>query len=144
MKLTEYVTKDEVRRVCKKMKLRDWTRIKDPKISLKEAKIVLKQIDRAGLKIDPEQFRRGLAVELEHGTRFTEANITNNHPILTGRIVLAHLFETLDYYMRLDISEAEADLFKAVAAKNIAKVRMNSRKAIKARVVLARAEGRKL
>ena len=84
MKLTEYVTKDEVRRVCKKMKLRDWTRIKDPKISLKEAKIVLKQIDSAGLKIDPEQFRIGLGVVLEHGMRFKAANITNNHPVITG------------------------------------------------------------
>src|SRR5664280_3754533 len=57
VKLPEYVTKEEVRRVCKKLKLRDWTKIKAPKISLKEAKIVLKQIDSAGLKIDPEQFR---------------------------------------------------------------------------------------
>lgn len=144
MKLPEYVTREEVRRVCKKLKLRDWTKIKDPKISLKEAKIVLKQIDGAGLKIDPEQFRRGLVVELEHGTRFKEANITNNHPIVTGKIVLAHLFETLDYYMRLDISEAEADLFKAVAAKNIGKVRASYRKAIDARNGLARAEARGL
>lgn len=144
MKLPEYVTKKEVRRVCKGLKLSDWTKIKAPKISLKEAKIVLKKIDRAGLKIDPEQFRRGLEVEFEHGTRFKEANVTNNHPILTGKIVLSHLFETLDYYTRLNLAEREGELFKAVAAKNIEKVRTSYRKAITARAVLAKAEARNL
>jgi len=144
MKLPEYVTKEEVQRVCKGLKLRDWTKIKAPKISLKEAKIVLKQIDSAGMKIDPEQFRRGLEVEFEHGTRFKEANITNNHPVITGKIVLAHIFETLDYYMRLDITEIEGRLFKAVAAKDIKQVRMNYQKAIDARIVLAKAEARNL
>ena len=144
MKLPEYITKEEVRRICKGLKLRDWTKIKTPKISLKEAKIVLKQIDSAGLKIDPEQFRRGLEVEFEHGTRFKEANVTNNHPVITGNIVLAHMFETLDYYMSLDITEIEGRLFKAVAAKNIKQVRMNYQKAIDARIVLAKAEARNL
>lgn len=144
MKLPEYVTKMEVRRVCKKLKLSDWTKIKTPKISLKEAKIVLKKIDRAGLKIDPEQFRKGLEVEFEHGTRFKEANVTNNHPILTGKIVMAHMFETLDYYTRLDLTEIEGELFKAVAAKNIERVRASYQKAITARVALAKAEARNL
>ena len=142
--MPEYITKEEVRRICKGLKLRDWTKIKTPKISLKEAKIVLKQIDSAGLKIDPEQFRRGLEVEFEHGTRFKEANITNNHPVITGNIVLAHMFETLDYYMSLDITEIEGRLFKAVAAKDIKQVRMNYQKAIDARIVLAKAEARNL
>jgi len=142
--LPEYVTKEEVQRVCKGLKLRDWTKIKAPKISLKEAKIVLKQIDSAGMKIDPEQFRRGLEVEFEHGTRFKEANVTNNHPVITGKIVLAHIFETLDYYMRLDITEIEGRLFKAVASKNIEQVRINYQKVIDARIVLAKAEARNL
>jgi hypothetical protein len=144
MKLPEYITKEEVRRICKGLKLRDWTKIKTPKISLKEAKIVLKQIDSAGLKIDPKQFRRGLEVEFEHGTRFKEANVTNNHPVITGNIVLAHMFETLDYYISLDITEIEGRLFKAVAAKDIKQVRMNYQKAIDARIVLAKAEARNL
>jgi len=144
MKLPEYVTKEEVQRVCKGLKLRDWTKIKAPKISLKEAKIVLKQIDSAGMKIDPEQFRRGLEVEFEHGTRFKEANVTNNHPVITGKIVLAHIFETLGYYMRLDITEIEGRLFKAVASKNIEQVRINYQKVIDARIVLAKAEARNL
>jgi len=36
-------------------------------------------------------------VELEHGTRFKDANVTNNHPLLTGKIVFAHLKESLYY-----------------------------------------------
>jgi len=144
MKLPEYVTKQEVQRVCKELKLRDWTKIKEPKITLNEAKILMKQIDPAGLKIDPEQFRVGLEVELEHGIRFKEANVTNNHPLITARIILAHMFETLDYYMRLDIAEIEGDLFKAVAAGNITKVKKYYGKAVNARIALAKAEAKKL
>lgn len=59
-------------------------------------------------KIDPEQFRRGLEVEMEHGTMFPEANVTNDDPILTGKIALAHLLEIPDYYTRLDKMEKEA------------------------------------
>lgn len=50
----------------------------------------------------------------EHGTRYRNANATNNHPILIGAIVLAHLEETLDYYDRLDVAELEGDILKAV------------------------------
>lgn len=144
MKLPQYVTKEKIRRACKNLKLSDWTKIKTPKISLEEAKIVLQQIDSAGLKIDPEQFRIGLEVEFEHGVRFKQANVTNNHPVISGKIVLAHMFETVDYYMRLDLSEIEAGLSRAVTAKDIEKVRKNYQKAINARIVLAKAEARSL
>ena len=50
---------------------------------------------------------------MEHGLAFPDANVTNNHPILTGKIVLAHLKEMLDYYLRLEVAELEGDLFKA-------------------------------
>ncbi len=40
-------------------------------------------------------------------------NVTNNHPLLAARIVLAHLKEMLDYYTRLEIAELEGDMFKA-------------------------------
>ncbi|MBA4373397.1 MAG: hypothetical protein C0402_11130 [Thermodesulfovibrio sp.] len=144
MKLPEYITKEEVQRVCRELKLRDWTKIKDPKVTLLEAKIILKQIDSAGLKIDPEQFRIGLEVELEHGTRFKEANITNNHPVITAKVVLAHMFETLDYYMRLDIAELEGDLFRAIAASNMQKIQKYSKKLLDARMVLNKAEAKRL
>jgi hypothetical protein len=59
-------------------------------------------------KIDLEQFRRGLEVELEHGTRDPETNVTSDDLSLTGKIAWAHLKEFPDYYTRLDKLEAEA------------------------------------
>jgi hypothetical protein len=64
-------------------------------------------------KVDPEQFRRGLEVELEHGARDPETNVTNDDIILTGKIAWAHLKEFPDYYTRLDKLEAEADRYWA-------------------------------
>ena len=61
-------------------------------------------------KIDLAQFRMGLEVELEHGTRFPKANVTNDDPILTGKIAYAHLLEFPDYYTRLAELEKEAKL----------------------------------
>jgi hypothetical protein len=60
-------------------------------------------------KVDLEQFRRGLEVELEHGARDPETNVTNDDLILTGKIAWAHLKEIRDYYTRLDKLEAEAE-----------------------------------
>ena len=74
------------------------------------------------MDIPPEAFRKGLEVELEHGTRFGDANVTNNHPILTGKIVIAHLKETMDYYERIEVAEVEGDLLKAVLGKNMEKI----------------------
>ncbi len=64
-------------------------------------------------KIDLEQFRMGLAVELEHGLRSPETNVTNDDELTTGKIALAHLYEFPDYYTRLDQLEKEADLYWA-------------------------------
>lgn len=64
-------------------------------------------------KVDPEQFRRGLEVELEHGARDPETNVTNDDITLTGKIAWAHLKEFPDYYTRLDKLEAEADAYWA-------------------------------
>jgi hypothetical protein len=83
-----------------------------------------------------EDFRMGLEVELEHGTMFDDANVTNNHPLLTGMIVLAHMKETLDYYQRLDVAEIEGDLLKAVLSKNLDKIRIKYKKLIKAQASL--------
>lgn len=52
-------------------------------------------------QVDLEQFRMGLAVELEHGVRDPRTDVTGNNPILTGKIALAHLKELPDYYTRL-------------------------------------------
>lgn len=64
-------------------------------------------------KVDPEQFRRGLEVELEHGARDPETNVTNDDLALTGKIAWAHLKEFPDYYTRLDKLETEADAYWA-------------------------------
>jgi hypothetical protein len=58
-----------------------------------------------------EQFRKGLAVELEHGSHDPQTNVTNNDEILTGKIALAHLKEYPDYYDRLARLESEAEDF---------------------------------
>jgi len=78
----------------------------------------------------------GLEVELEHGTMFDDANVTNNHPVLTGMIVLAHMKETLDYYERLDVAEVDGDLLKAVLSRNLDKIETKYKKLIKAQAVL--------
>ena len=59
---------------------------------------------------DVEQFRMGLDVELEHGKRSPSTNVTDDDPIMTGKIALAHLNEFPDYYTRLAVLEKEADL----------------------------------
>lgn len=64
-------------------------------------------------KVDIEQFRRGVEVELEHGARDPETNVTNDDLTLTGKIAWAHLKEFADYYTRLDKLEADADAYWA-------------------------------
>ena len=60
-------------------------------------------------KFDIEQYRMGLDVELEHGKVDPHTNVTNDDPIITGKIALAHLNEFPDYYTRLDKREKEAE-----------------------------------
>ena len=60
---------------------------------------------------DVEQFRIGLNVELEHGTINSITNVTNDDPIMTGKIALAHLNEFPDYYKRLEIMEEAAEKY---------------------------------
>jgi hypothetical protein len=144
MKLPEYITIDEVRRVCKNLGIRDWTTLKEPAATIEEAQKILAEVNTGGMRIDPEQFRAGLDVELEHGTRFKDANVTNNHPVITGMIVLAHMKESLDYYMLLDVAEAEGDLTTAVAAGNTDKIKKYYRKLSEARARLSDAEAKQV
>ena len=132
MELPEYVTIDEVKRICEEIGLRDWSQISDPSVSEEEASTILDIVNTQGMKIPLEAFRKGLEVELEHGTRFHDANVTNNHPILTGKIVIAHLKETMDYYERIDVAEMEGDLLKAVLSKNMEKIQSKYKKLIEA------------
>lgn len=66
------------------------------------------KIDFAKEKFDLDEFTVGVNIELEHGTKYSECNVTKNDPILTGKIALAHLKEFPDYYTRLKQLEEEA------------------------------------
>ena len=76
-----------------------------------EARVVGQRIgiDWAKGDVDIEQFRLGLAVELEHGSRDPATDVTHNDEVITGKIVLAHLYELPDYYTRLAAMERDAD-----------------------------------
>jgi Protein of unknown function (DUF5661) len=65
-------------------------------------------IDWATSPFDVEQFRMGMDVELEHGARDPETNVTDDDALTTGKIALAHLHEFPDYYTRLNRMEEEA------------------------------------
>ena len=95
-------------------------------------------------QISTERFQKGLEVEMEHGLEYSDANVTNNHPILTAKIVLAHLKEMLDYYDRLEVAELEGDLLKAIIAGDVAKIRNEYGKLVAARMTLARREQEQL
>jgi hypothetical protein len=136
MKLPEYITADEVKRICNEIGLRDWSKITDPTVSEEEASTILDIVNIKGMNIPLDAFRKGLEVELEHGTRFEDANVTNNHPILTGKIVIAHLKETMDYYERIDVAEMEGDLLKAILSRNIEKIESKYKKLIEAQKLL--------
>lgn len=136
MKLPEYVSKAEVKRVCKELGLRDWTVLKTDSVTREEASLILKVVNTEGMKIPVGEFKAGLEVELEHGTRYKDANVTNNHPVLTGMIVLAHLKETMDYYERLEVAEIEGDLLKAVKGRDPKKMEAKYRKLAAAQATL--------
>jgi hypothetical protein len=140
MKLPDYVSVQEVKRVCGELKIRDLTMLKKAEILPEEAEKILAELETGEMKIRLDDFRLGLEVELEHGIRFPEANVTNNHPILTGKIVLAHFKESLEYYQRLDVAEIEGDILKAVASKNAAKVVALYEKLVKAKLELSQTE----
>jgi hypothetical protein len=140
MELPDYITKEEVQKICQEIKISDWTKIQEPEVSAQEAGIILKIVNVEGMAIPLENFRRGLEVELEHGTMFKDANVTNNHPILTGKIVLAHLKETMDYYDRLEVAELEGDLLKAMQKGDLAKAQKKYQALLAARQILAEAE----
>ena len=80
-------------------------------LTLDQAKAIGKQLGINWNKFDVEQFRAGFGVELEHGTINQTTNVTNDDPLMTGRIALAHLTEFPDYYTRLAKLEEEAKSF---------------------------------
>ncbi len=79
--------------------------------SFDEAKKIGEQLGIKWDKFDVEQFRIGMDVELEHGLVSLATNVTDDDPLTTGKIALAHLEEFPDYYTRLEKMENEADKF---------------------------------
>jgi hypothetical protein len=74
-----------------------------------EARAIGEQLGIDWSRFDVEQFRMGMDVELEHGTRDPHTNVTGDDPLLTGKIALAHLNEFPDYYTRLEEMEQAAE-----------------------------------
>ena len=77
--------------------------------SREEAKEIGEELGVDWSEFDIEQYRMGLDVELEHGLVDPYTNVTNDDPIMTGKIALAHLNEFPDYYTRLEKMEREAE-----------------------------------
>jgi hypothetical protein len=144
MKLPEYVPKAEVQRVCAELGISDWTKKKKAEVSPDEAKKIFARMPKKGMDIALDDFCAGLAVELEHGIMFKQYNVTNNHPLLTGMIVMAHFMESLDYYKLLDVAELEGDLVKAIAQGDMTKTTAKYRKLTRARIALSEAEARRI
>lgn len=145
MKLPDdYISLEEVQRVCRELGLRDWTQLTDTTVLDAEAQTLQQIAGAEALEIPLEAFRLGLEVELEHGLVFPDANVTNNHPILIARIVLAHLKEMLDYYSRLEVAELEGDMLKAQLAGDSEKLAAKHRALIAARRRLSQWEQEQL
>ena len=79
-------------------------------------------VDLAREGIELEAFRRGMEVELEHGSRDPRTNVTDDDPILTGKIALSHLLELPDYYDRLEDMERRAEPRAADGALDLSHV----------------------
>ena len=74
-----------------------------------QAKEIGEKLDITWDDFDVEQLRRGMDVELEHGIVDPHTNVTNDDPLTTAKIALAHLNEFPDYYVRLKKMEDEAE-----------------------------------
>jgi hypothetical protein len=99
--------------------------------STKESRNIAKKLGTKLNKHGLAQFKQGLTVELEHGTDATKegvnANETNDNPINTGKIALAHINEHPNYYTGLAKMEKDEEKkekkssLKSIITKNIKK-----------------------
>jgi hypothetical protein len=140
MKLPEYVTEEEVQRVCQELGIRDWTKLTEASVQTEDARLIQEIVGGEAFEVPVADFKLGLEVELEHGIQFPDANVTNNHPLLTGKIVLAHLKEMLDYYLRLEVAELEGDMLKANRRGDAEKLAAKYQKLLHAKAILYKQE----
>ena len=122
MEIPEYVSKEEVQKICEKLGIRDWTKLTRAEVELKEAEKIRELVGGEALDVSVEEFQRGLEIELEHG------------------IVLAHLKEMLDYYTRLEVAELEGDLLKALINGDQGKLAGKYQRLLEARYLLGERE----
>ena len=85
--------------------------IKKSQFTTEHGKAVGEKLGIEWDKFNVNQFTKGMNVELEHGTRDSNTNVTDDNDIITGKIALAHLNEIPDYYDRLEIMEKNAEKF---------------------------------
>jgi len=137
---TPAISAEQVRLACRQLKIRDWTQLRQPDVQETEARAILHALGIPESKMSLADFHSGLKVELEHGQKFPDANVTNNHPLITGKIVLAHLKEFPEYYRRLEVLEVEGDMLKAVVSGDTAELPALCRKLATAKLELAEAE----
>jgi hypothetical protein len=78
------------------------------KLNSNDAKMIGDDLGINWNEVKLEEFTKGVSVELEHGTKYPETNVTNNDKELTGKIVWSHLKELPDYYTRLKKLEKKA------------------------------------
>jgi hypothetical protein len=101
MKLKRFLSEEEKVNIAKK-----------PHFTAEEAKKIGEQLGIDWSEYDVEQFRMGMDVELEHGTINEHTNVTNDDPVKTGMIALAHLNEIKNYYTLLDAMEKKGEKTK--------------------------------
>jgi uncharacterized Fe-S cluster-containing radical SAM superfamily enzyme len=78
------------------------------KLNSKKAKVIGDDLGINWNEVELEEFTKGVSVELEHGKKYPETNVTNNDKKLTGKIAWAHLKEFPDYYTILKKLEKKA------------------------------------
>ena len=118
MQLPEYISKAEVQRVCRELGIRDWTTLTTAEVTLDEAQVIQAEVGAEASKLSPSSFVRAAGrVGARDCLSRRQLSPTTTRS-LTGKIVLAHLKEMLDYYVRLEVVELEGDMLKAVVAGN--------------------------
>lgn len=63
----------------------------DTRFAVAEAIEVGARIGIEWRTVDSEECRKGLAVEIEHGSHGPQADVTHDDPLLTGKIAWAHI-----------------------------------------------------
>ena len=75
MSAADLVPKGAVVRACRELGIRDWTSVSDIVVTPDEAKAILGEVGGEAKLLELDDFREGLQIELEHGTRYVEANV---------------------------------------------------------------------